>query len=84
MVANIAPMEAPQRSRKNVRLGALTDRTLAVCHKPAITAPAQDLNLADIPFATWAPGKLGIVKSPYDPDGRLFDVRDFNAGQMSQ
>lgn len=52
---------------------------------PAIaTAPAQQLKPADIPFATWAPGKRGVVKSPFDPGGRLIDVRDFNAGQMSQ
>lgn len=48
------------------------------------TAPAQELKPADIPYATWAPGKRGVVKSPFDPSGRLIDVRDFNAGQMSQ
>lgn len=53
--------------------------------KPALSAtPAQDLNPADIPYATWAPGKRGVVKSPFDPGGRLIDVRDFNAGQTSQ
>lgn len=53
--------------------------------KAAVSAtPAQDLNPADIPYATWAPGKRGVVKSPFDPSGRLIDVRDFNAGQMSQ
>ncbi|MBN8421668.1 MAG: hypothetical protein J0L73_22320 [Verrucomicrobia bacterium] len=50
--------------------------------KPA--TPPQDLKPADIPYATWAPGKRGVVKSPFDPSGRLIDVRDFNAGQMSQ
>jgi len=53
--------------------------------KPAMGGvPARELNPAEIPFATWAPGKRGVVKSPFDPDGRLIDVRDFNAGQMSQ
>lgn len=59
--------------------------TLSSASKPAInTAPARELNPADIPFATWAPGKRGIVKSPFDPSGRLIDVRDFNSGQLSQ
>jgi hypothetical protein len=53
--------------------------------KPAVGGvPARELNPADIPFATWAPGKRGVVKSPFDPDGRLIDVRDFNPGQLSQ
>ncbi len=53
--------------------------------KPAMGGvPARELNPADIPFATWAPGKRGVVKSPFDPDGRLIDVRDFNPGQLSQ
>lgn len=59
--------------------------TIPSASQPAIAAaPAHDLNPADIPFATWAPGKRGVVKSPYDPTGRLIDVRDFNAGQLSQ
>jgi hypothetical protein len=61
-----------------------TVSTTSSVSQPAIAAPAHDLNPADIPFATWAPGKRGIVKSPYDPHGRLIDVRDFNAGQLSQ
>ncbi|MFC5458060.1 hypothetical protein [Prosthecobacter fluviatilis] len=53
--------------------------------EPALNAAhAKDLNPADIPYATWAPGKRGVVKSPFDPSGRLIDVRDFNAGQLSQ
>lgn len=62
-----------------------TVSTTPSASKPTVSAtPAQDLNPADIPFATWAPGKRGVVKSPFDPSGRLIDVRDFNAGQMSQ
>ncbi len=62
-----------------------TVSTTPSASKPAPNAPpAHELNPADIPFATWAPGKRGIVKSPYDPNGRLIDVRDFNAGQLSQ
>ncbi|MDI1314056.1 hypothetical protein [Prosthecobacter sp.] len=51
---------------------------------PMGAVPTHELNPADIPFATWAPGKRGVVKSPYDPDGRLIDVRDFSTGQLSQ
>ena len=59
--------------------------TMTSASKPAInSAPARELNPADIPFATWAPGKRGIVKSPFDPNGRLIDVRDFSSGQLSQ
>jgi hypothetical protein len=62
-----------------------TASTAPSISKPAIApAPTPALNPADLPFATWAPGKRGIVKSPYDPTGRLIDVRDFNAGQLSQ
>jgi hypothetical protein len=62
-----------------------TVSTTPSASKPAVSVtPAQDLNPADIPYATWAPGKRGVVKSPFDPSGRLIDVRDFNAGQMSQ
>ncbi len=52
---------------------------------PAIAdAPAKVLNPADIPYAIPVPGKRGIVKSPFDPNGRPIDVRDFNPGQLSQ
>ncbi len=49
---------------------------------PATKPPA--LVPASIPFATRIPGKLGLVKSPYDPTGQSIDVRDFATGQMAR
>lgn len=39
---------------------------------------------ADLPFGTRIPGQPGLVKSPYDPDGRSVDVREFAPGQMAR
>ena len=55
--------------------------TKAVSTAPA---PKPDLNQAEIPFATWAPGKRGMVTSPFDPNKQPIDVRDFNAGQLAR
>jgi hypothetical protein len=77
--------ELPEPSTGTAVTPAPTVSTTPSASKPAVSAtPAQDLNPADIPYATWAPGKRGVVKSPFDPGGRLIDVRDFNAGQTSQ
>jgi len=55
---------------------------------PASTAPPAAkppaLVPTNIPFATRIPGKLGLVKSPYDPTGQSIDVRDFATGQMAR
>lgn len=77
--------ELPESSTGNAVTPAPTVSTTPSASTPAVSAtPAKDLNPADIPYATWAPGKRGVVKSPFDPSGRLIDVRDFNAGQLSQ
>lgn len=46
--------------------------------KPAALVPEQ------LPFGTRVPGQPGLVKSPYDPEGRSVDVREFAPGQMAR
>lgn len=46
--------------------------------KPAALVPEQ------LPFGTRLPGQPGLVKSPYDPEGRSVDVREFAPGQMAR
>lgn len=49
---------------------------------PATKAPA--IVPSELPFGTRLPGQPGLVKSPYDPQGRSVDVRDFAPGQMAR
>lgn len=46
--------------------------------KPAALVPEQ------LPFGTRIPGQPGLVKSPYDAEGRSVDVREFAPGQMAR
>jgi hypothetical protein len=46
--------------------------------KPAALVPEQ------LPFGTRVPGQPGLVQSPYDPEGRSVDVREFAPGQMAR
>lgn len=49
---------------------------------PAAKPPP--LKAEELPFGTRIPGQPGLVKSPYDPQGRSVDVRDFAPGQMAR
>jgi hypothetical protein len=49
---------------------------------PAMKPPP--LKAEELPIGTRIPGQPGLVKSPYDPQGRSVDVRDFSPGQMAR
>lgn len=48
------------------------------------TAKPPPLKAEELPFGTRIPGQPGLVKSPYDPEGRSVDVREFAPGQMAR
>ena len=50
---------------------------------PPATKPPP-LKAEELPFGTRIPGQPGLVKSPYDAEGRSVDVRDFAPGQMAR
>jgi hypothetical protein len=53
-----------------------------VSEAPPAVKPPPALVPASVPFGIRIPGQPGLVKSPYDPDGKSVDVRDFAPGQM--